>query len=121
MEIRFEMTEDILIAYLFGELDHHSAGEIRTSLDKTMDTFRAKHLILDFEKVTFMDSAGIGVVMGRYTRVHEKGGRIFVSGAGTYIYRILEMAGVFTITELCKSPKEGIQILEKARESGGEV
>ena len=121
MEVKLEMTEDILIANLVGELDHHCAADVRTCIDKAMESFRAKHLIMDFSKVTFMDSAGIGVVMGRYNRIHEKGGRIFVSGAGPYVYRILEMAGVFLITELCESPKEGILVLEEARKTGGEV
>ena len=83
MEVKLEMTEDILIANLEGELDHHCAADVRTCIDKAMDSFRARHLILDFKRVTFMDSAGIGVVMGRYNRVHEKGGRVLVSSAAS--------------------------------------
>ncbi len=112
MEINFEMTDDILAAVLSGELDHHSSADVRTAVDKAMDTFRVKHLILDFSRVTFMDSSGIGVVLGRYNKVQERGGRLFVSGADTYIHRILEMAGVFTITEQCETPRAGIERLK---------
>ena len=69
MEIIYEMTGDTLTAQLMGELDHHAAAKVRSEIDDTMDSYGAKNLIFDFGKVTFMDSAGIGVVLGRYKRL----------------------------------------------------
>lgn len=69
MEIIYEMTGNTLTAQLMGELDHHAAAKVRSEIDDTMDSYGAKNLIFDFGKVTFMDSAGIGVVLGRYKRL----------------------------------------------------
>jgi stage II sporulation protein AA (anti-sigma F factor antagonist) len=69
MQIEFEMTDDIMIVNLDGELDHHYSSVIREEIDKTIDTFHTKHLIFNFEKVSFMDSSGIGVIMGRYNKI----------------------------------------------------
>ena len=74
MEIIYEMTGDTLTAQLMGELDHHAAAKVRGDIDDTMDSYGAKNLIFDFRRVTFMDSAGIGVVLGRYKRLQADGG-----------------------------------------------
>lgn len=73
MEIIYEMTGNTLTAQLMGELDHHAAAKVRSEIDDTMDSYGAKNLIFDFGKVTFMDSAGIGVVLGRYKRLQAGG------------------------------------------------
>ena len=73
MEIIYEMTGDTLTAQLMGELDHHAAVKVRGDIDDTMDSYGAKNLIFDFSRVTFMDSAGIGVVLGRYKRLQAGG------------------------------------------------
>lgn len=109
MGITFEMIDDILIAVLAGELDHHSSGETRETIDRTFDTFRATDLVLSFEGVTFMDSAGVGVVMGRYNKVKEKNGRLAIAQCSAYCFRILEMAGIFTIAKGYSTAAEAIE------------
>jgi len=112
MQIDFEMTDDILIADLDGELDHHTSAVIREEIDKTVDAFHAKHLIFNFEKVTFMDSSGIGVIMGRYNKISQLGGRLVITGCNEYIDRILDMAGIYTIAERLQTIAESIEKLE---------
>lgn len=97
MHIEYEMTGNILVAIISGELDHHSAQKAREDMDRTYEAFLAVNLILDFQGVSFMDSSGIGVVMGRYNKTMEKGGKIYITGCSKYIEKILSMAGVFTI------------------------
>lgn len=109
MQIEFEMTDDILIADLDGELDHHSSAVIREEIDKTVDAFHSKHLIFNFEKVTFMDSSGIGVIMGRYNKISKLGGRLVITGCSEYIDRILDMAGIYTIATRLKTVAESIE------------
>lgn len=111
MQIAFEMTDDILIADLDGELDHHSSAVIREEIDKTVDAFHSRHLVFNFGKVTFMDSSGIGVIMGRYNKISQLGGRLVVTGCNEYIDRILDMAGIYTITEKMDSVAESIEKL----------
>lgn len=111
MDVKFEITEDILIAVLSGELDHHSAASLRQTVDEAMELFQVKHLIFDFAGVGFMDSAGIGVVMGRYNRAKERGGSVTLVGCTEYVDRILEMAGVYTIAKRGESINAALMAL----------
>lgn len=112
-----------LVAELSGEVDHHMAAALRTVLDEEIQTGAKEgnpvHLIFDFQSVTFMDSSGIGVVMGRYQTIQETGGRVFVVGCDPYVERILNMAGVFMITTYCASVNEAMtECLGKAENYG---
>lgn len=112
MHLKFQMTDDILIASAAGELDHHSAVTVRDEIDETMEAFCCKHLILDFQQVTFMDSSGIGVVLGRYNKVTKKGGRIFLTGCSSFVGKILYMAGIFTVVDRQKNVEDAICLLK---------
>lgn len=112
MQIEFEMTDDILIANLDGELDHHTSAVIREEIDKTVDAFHSKHLIFNFEKVSFMDSSGIGVVMGRYNKITQLDGKLIITGCNEYIDRILDMAGIYTIASRLGTIAESIELIE---------
>lgn len=112
MQIEFEMTDDILIANLDGELDHHTSSLVREEIDKTVDAFHSKHLIFNFKKVTFMDSSGIGVIMGRYNKISQLGGRLVITGYNEYIDRILDMAGIYTIADRVDTVAESIAKIE---------
>lgn len=109
MHIDFQMTDEILIATLAGELDHHSAAVIREEIDQTIEAFLSKHLIFDFGKVSFMDSSGIGVIMGRYKKISQLEGQLIITGCSEYIHRILEMAGIFTIADKQNSLEDAIK------------
>jgi len=102
------MVDDILIASITGELDHYGAATTREEIDKTIDIFCSKHLVLDFKNVSFMDSSGIGVVMGRYNKVKARDGKIYITGCSAYVKKILEMAGIFTIADLSESANDAI-------------
>ena len=99
-----DMTWDgsCLVAKLSGEVDHHRTEELRQSLDEAVaqgaSEGRTVDLIFDFTGVTFMDSSGIGVVMGRYNKIHEGGGTVYVTGCDPYVDRILELSGIYLIT-----------------------
>jgi stage II sporulation protein AA (anti-sigma F factor antagonist) len=116
MEVRFEMIDDTLIAILLGELDHHSSMEIRDNIDHTYKAFKAKHIILSFEGLTFMDSSGVGLIMGRYNKVSKQNGKIAIIGCNEHTSRILELAGIHTIAEPCNSLEEALAVLEKEEE-----
>ena len=110
--IDFQLKDDILIACIKGDLDHHSAAGLREEIDEAMQAFYAKHLVLDFNGVGFMDSSGIGVIMGRYNKVKEKKGKIYITGCSEYVRRILDMAGIFTITQLEETRQSAIDSIQ---------
>lgn len=82
MVIRMDASPSGVTIWLSGELDHHAARSLREQIDGAVDRTGAKRLRLDFEGVTFMDSSGIGLVMGRYRlmparrRTAERDGRV---------------------------------------------
>lgn len=97
MEVVFKVSGDILIAHIKGDLDHHNAVLIRKGIDRSMKVFECRDLILDLTGVEFMDSAGIGIALGRYKKLSKSGGRLCIAGASKYIEKVLDMAGVFSI------------------------
>lgn len=105
----FKMKDDVLIVSIVGDLDHHQATQAREEIDRTIEAFKSKHLIMDFSKVEFMDSSGIGVVMGRYNKVKEKNGEISIIGCSKYVKLILEMAGIFTIMDCYNTLDEALR------------
>lgn len=115
------MTDEILIVSLEGELDHHTSTAVREEIDKTIEVFRSQHLVLDFSKISFMDSSGIGVIMGRYNKIFKSGGTLMITGCDDYIHRILDMAGIFTIAKETANVAEAINWIktELAEEVSG--
>lgn len=99
MEAYYEIRDEFLIIGLPKELDHHSAMEIKKQSDKEFNKGNLKNIIFDFERTTFMDSSGIGVIMGRYKKVKDAGGFIGVMNINGAIHRIMEISGLYKIVE----------------------
>ena len=85
---------DILEARLTGELDHCSAQSIRRELDQQLEDRSIRHLILDMEKMSFMDSSGIGVILGRYRVLAARGGTVSVRNMNAHVQRIFILSGM---------------------------
>ncbi|MBR6527150.1 MAG: STAS domain-containing protein [Lachnospiraceae bacterium] len=92
-QIRYEQQQSTLVLHLPSEIDHHSSKEIREYTDRYLRE-GIKHLVFDFSRTTFMDSSGIGALLGRYKRMRERGGSVMIYGADPQIRRILRIAGV---------------------------
>ena len=88
-----------VIVHLTGELDHHSASRVRGSLDLILKDVTVREMQLDLSQVTFMDSAGLGVVLGRYKTISARGGRMIVSGVRPPVDRIFRMSGIYALVE----------------------
>lgn len=81
-------------ARLAGELDHHGAGEVREAIDEAVLRHRVRRLILDFSGLTFMDSSGVGLIMGRYRLLRSLGGELQVVGASPRLERMIRLSGL---------------------------
>ena len=92
--LKTEFKNNILTAYIKGEIDHDSAVRIRTEIDGATQSLKPKLLCLDFSKVTFMDSSGIGLIMGRYRQMKLLGGMLKVVNIPDSMYRIFAMSGL---------------------------
>ena len=103
MKIRHERIGSTLVVKLDGELDHHAASEVKDKIDREINLNKINNLILDFNKVSFMDSSGIGVIAGRYKIIRALGGKIMIIRANEQVDRILEISGLKQILEVNKS------------------
>lgn len=96
MNVTIEASGSIVIAYLIGEIDHHTAGEVRRRIDNAITDKKPTHLIIDFKNVSFMDSSGIGLVMGRYRLLQgiTSTATLEIKNVTAQTKKIMELAGL---------------------------
>ena len=112
MKIDFSKKENILTIRIEGEIDHHSAGEIRDWIDDYIKKSNTKYIIMDFSKVGFMDSSGIGMVMGRYKNIRRLGGELCIVSANAAVKRILDMSGITSVIPVHKNQEEFLGVMK---------
>lgn len=100
MAARIEYKGKEIRVFLEGEIDHHSASLIRVSIDEAIIHKKPSLLIMDFGKVSFMDSSGIGLVMGRYKLMKNVSGRIRVENLSPGAYKVMKLAGLEKLGEI---------------------
>ena len=100
MAVKINVTGEVVTALLSGELDHHSAKEMREEIDSAVELNMPSLLILDFRDISFMDSSGIGLVMGRYRTLVKTGAELHITGAAPNIYKVLKLAGIEKLAKL---------------------
>ena len=99
-----------LTAFLSGEIDHHRAKELREAIDFAVREQYPPTVILDFRRVTFMDSSGIGLIMGRYKIMQPLGGQIILRDPAPHISRVLRLAGMERLAAIRNEPvKEAVK------------
>lgn len=98
--MNIQVAGQVATVYLSGEIDHHLAKRMREEIDEMIHRTLPKLLILDFSAVSFMDSSGIGLVMGRYRLMESIGGDVEINGAEGRILRMMQMAGIAKIVKL---------------------
>lgn len=104
MPVTLKNKNSTLYAFLKGEIDHHTAPELRECIDDAIILNDAPNLIvLDFGGVTFMDSSGVGLVMGRYRLAASKGKKIRVDNLSERDYKIMKMSGIEKLAEINKT------------------
>ena len=107
MPVRIEKNKNLTTAFLSGEIDHHSSVFIREQIDEAVNRIAPKELCLDFMHVSFMDSSGIGLVMGRYKLMHALGGRLRVRGVNRSTMKVMKLAGLDMLAKIdCKGEGE---------------
>lgn len=92
-----EREGSTLILHISEELDHHMAVQVSKTVDTQIEKGNLRVLIFDFTGMTFMDSSGIGMVIGRYRKMNFLGGKTYVTGIGEGVDRIFTMSGLYRI------------------------
>ena len=89
-----KMRDRLLVVTLYGEIDHHSAVAVRTELDSQITQSQPARVILELSAVDFMDSSGLGLIMGRYALVKRYGGTLAVLDPSPAVVRMMKLAGM---------------------------
>ena len=97
--------DGLLCIYLYGEIDHHSAVALREDLDRLLWRDRPRRLVLNLSRIEFMDSAGLGLLMGRYRLMRELGGNVALTDPNPRVMKILRLAGMERFFEIEEAPK----------------
>ena len=105
--IRGSVMEDVmkkrgncLMVYVPKELDHHFARQITDSVDKELEKGQIRQLVFDFSQTAFMDSSGIGMLMGRYRMLRYSGGKVTAIHVSDRIYRLMRLSGIYKYIEI---------------------
>ena len=100
MSIKIDNCDSIMTVKLEGEIDHHLAKGMREEIDQLAQRTRPTQMILDFKDVTFMDSSGIGLVMGRYRLMEITNGKLKVVNTSPHIKKVMKLAGLDRLAEI---------------------
>ena len=113
MKIICEEAGKNLIAYIDGDIDHHTSDEIKEKIDRAFLRLGAKNIIINFEKVGFMDSSGIGVLIGRYKMLENRGegGKLVIACINDAVSRLFYISGLTRIIKNAETVDEAVKII----------
>ena len=101
-----EFHEGRLCVTLIGEIDHHSAVSVRSAIDEKLYELRPLTLVMDLSRIDFMDSSGLGLIMGRYALMQKLGGDFLISNPSDRVQKIFELSGLGRIIKIEKSKEK---------------
>ncbi len=111
MNISTQIKQGVLVVRVEGELDMHVADEFRQKVDEALETGNIRHVILNLKGVTFVDSSGLGVILGRYKKISATGGRLLAAGVKPQVARVFELSGLLKIIRTYGSEAEALNSL----------
>ncbi|WP_110953150.1 STAS domain-containing protein [Anaerosinus massiliensis] len=111
MEVTATITKGILIVRVIGEFDMYGAEKFRQIVDEYLHTMGIKDVVIDLKEVAFIDSSGIGVILGRYKKVMHVKGNICLIGVCDSVRKILELSGVLKILKVYDDEFEAVSCL----------
>lgn len=100
MNIKYDEVDKLLTCQITEEIDHHTTEKIRRILDDEIERYIPKRMVFDFDKVSFMDSAGIGMILGRYKMMRMLGGSMEMVNVNSNVRKIFEMSGIPKIIQI---------------------
>jgi stage II sporulation protein AA (anti-sigma F factor antagonist) len=111
LNIDLEVKNDVLCIRLEGELDHHTAEDLRNLATNAIEKYEIRHILLNLEHLSFMDSSGLGVILGRYKQIKQLHGEMVVCAISPAIERLFDLSGLFKIMRLEPTEEFALQSL----------
>ena len=115
----YTIKQETLVIRFRCDVDHHNALQIRREADRLLEHSVVRNIVFDFTGVQFMDSSGIGMIMGRYKKVIFTGGKIAVSGVGSEVDRILLISGLYRVMSRYDTVEDALQNIGKKQPGKG--
>ena len=112
MEQQCVIIDNYLCIRMPKEVDHHGAAGIREHADKLLLDDKVRNIVFDFEDTTFMDSSGIGLVLGRVRKIHPINGKVYLFGGNELIQKMWEMAGILNLVTVLDSIEKVKEVYE---------
>ncbi len=109
MRTKIDTNGEVLIVRLNDELDHHSAAQIREQIDNIVLQGSVRKIVFDFTNVGFMDSSGIGIIMGRFKLMQAIGGEVTAFGFSQQLDKLITMSGIKKIVKIYSEEKDAVQ------------
>ncbi|MCL2360411.1 MAG: anti-sigma factor antagonist [Defluviitaleaceae bacterium] len=116
MGLKIEIMGTALLAQPDCEIDHHSAERLRAQIDAAFEKSSCRHIILDFSKISFMDSSGIGMVIGRYKNAEKRGGRLYITGMNGDMGRLYNISGLAKIITRTDTVEDALEAITNRRD-----
>ena len=116
MGLQLDIKGGALVARPDCEIDHHSAERLRGQIDAAFEKSSCRHIVLDFSRVSFMDSSGIGMIIGRYKNAEKRGGRLALSGMSDEMSRLYQISGLAKIISRTATVEDALLQVSAGRE-----
>lgn len=97
MKVKYKNVANKLTLGFCGELDHHSAEQVKKVIDDLVMKFNPRNVVFDFSELSFMDSTGIGMLLSRYKNLNQNNISVFVCGAQGSVDKLLKLSGIYKI------------------------
>ncbi|HEY8393283.1 MAG TPA: anti-sigma factor antagonist [Thermaerobacter sp.] len=115
MQVELQWVGRTLIARLSGDLDEHGAEVFRDAVERAVRRRAYDQLVINLERVAFIDSSGLGALLGRYRRAREDGARVTAVGAPPHVKAVLQMAGILQFIPLFAGEADALAAGQEVR------
>ncbi len=104
--VSYEERGESMVVHIGGEIDHHGAVSVRTGIDEVLVSTRPQKVYLELSGVSFMDSSGLGLIMGRYALIKRYGGKLAVLDPSPAVIKMMNLAGMERMIPICTTKKK---------------
>jgi len=104
-------NKNLLVKFEMSELDHHVSTSIREEIDEILMSKAVKNIVFDFERINFMDSSGIGVIIGRYKKIAHEKGKVSVININPRVKKVFDLSGMNKIINVYSTYEEALSSL----------
>ena len=104
-------NKNLLIEFMSTELDHHISNAVREEIDDLLSSKQIRNIVFDFKNIHFMDSSGIGVIIGRYKKISSEGGRVSVININQRVKKIFDLSGMNNIIKVYDTYEDAVSSL----------